>query len=302
MNAHEQKSDAWHDALTEAARDRGYLEHLGPNHKALFLRGNRTLVVTFDNLDDTRQSPDRLPWAVNFISSHGWSSLGIMAHGPTWYRDENVFRFFDELAEDGFFDGFDKVVFYGTSMGGYAAAAFSAAAPGATVIAVNPQATLDRDRAGWETRFRAAWKHDFTSRYGFAPDCVATARRVYLFFNPSIQADAMHAALFSGENLIKVRCAHMGHGVLSVWRQMGVLKKIITGCVENDISATEIHRLLRARRGAGAWQNFFLEHLQKKRRHRLVERFCLALADTRTDDKFVQALAGARKALDTSET
>ena len=289
--------DAWNRTLTQAAKDRGYFEQLGPEHKALFLRGNRTLVVTFDNLDDVRQDPDRMPWGVNFIAGTGCSSLGIMAHGPTWYRDPHVIRFFQEMGEDGFFDGFDKVVFYGTSMGGYAAAAYSAAAPGATVIAVKPQATLDRDRAGWETRFKPAWRRDFGGRFGYAPDSIVTARRVYLFYNPMIRADAMHAALFGGPNLVKIRCAHMGHGILSVWRQMGVLKKIVAGCIERDVSAAELHELLRARRHATAWQDQMLDHLRGRRRHGLVERFCLALSDSRQDEKFTTALAEARKAL-----
>ena len=50
-----------------------------------------------------------------------------MAHGSTWYRDETVHDFFDRLRDQGFFRQFDRVVFYGTSMGGYAACAFSLA-------------------------------------------------------------------------------------------------------------------------------------------------------------------------------
>jgi hypothetical protein len=42
--------------------------------------------------------------------------------------------------DDGFFDEFEQVIFYGSGSSGYAAAAFSVAAPGATVIAVQPQA------------------------------------------------------------------------------------------------------------------------------------------------------------------
>ena len=44
----------------------------------------------------------------------------------------------DELRDSGFFARFRRVIFYGASMGGYAAAAFSSAAPGATVILISP--------------------------------------------------------------------------------------------------------------------------------------------------------------------
>ena len=96
------------DAHSGGAGSRVFRGNSGPEHKALFLRGNRTLVVTFDNLDDVRQDPDRMPWGVNFIAATGCSSLGIMAHGPTWYRDAHVIRFFQEMGEDGFFDGFGQ--------------------------------------------------------------------------------------------------------------------------------------------------------------------------------------------------
>ena len=144
----------WADTLAEMGEERGFFRQLGDQHNALYIKGDKTLVVTFDNLDDVRQNvEDRMPWGSQFISSRGWSSLGIGAHGWTWYRDEAVHDFFDELRDTGFFDQFDNVVFYGTSMAGYAATVFCAAAPGAKVLAMHPQATLDRTiTRGWETR------------------------------------------------------------------------------------------------------------------------------------------------------
>jgi hypothetical protein len=50
----------------------------------------------------------------------------------------------------GFFDDFDQVVFYGAGQCGYAAAAFSVATPGATVVAIQPQATLDPRVTEWD--------------------------------------------------------------------------------------------------------------------------------------------------------
>lgn len=283
----------WQETLQSAGAEHGFYEELGDHHRALFMQKSDTIVVTFDNLDDVRQDADRLPWGVNFINSCGWSSLGVMAHGPTWYRDQKVIEFFDRLDRERFFERFARVVFYGTSMGGYAAAAYSAACPGARVIAVNPQATLERDRAGWETRFRPAWRYDYSGPYGYAPEMLRSASKAYIFYNPTITHDSMHAALFQGHNIVKIRCAHMGHGMLSVWRQMGVLRKIIAGCVEDDISTTEIHRLLRARHNSPAWQKLMLQHLQRHRRHRLVLQFCDAL---RARGNTMQELDQARTA------
>ncbi len=267
-------SEPWKKTLEKASGKDGFYQDIGDQHKAVFIKKGPILVVSFDNLDDVRQKSDRLPWGVEFITAKGWSTLGILAHGPTWYRDEGVFDFFENLAKDGFFEQFEKVVFYGTSMGGYAACAFSAVVPGATVIAVSPQATLDRENANWERRFKPAWGKDFTSRYGYAPDMVSTAKQVFLFYNPILPDDSMHAALFRGPQITKIKCRYMGHGVLSVWRDMGVLGKIITGCVEGTIDRVGIYKLLTARKQSAVYQKLLLNHLLENKRHKMIIAYC----------------------------
>src|SRR6056297_3667996 len=86
---------------------------------------------------------DRLPWGFSFIKEQGWSMLGVLAGGWTWYREPWVYEQFDDLQSSGFFKQFKRVVFYGASMGGYAACAFSPAAPGCDVVAISPQSTVD---------------------------------------------------------------------------------------------------------------------------------------------------------------
>jgi hypothetical protein len=301
--AKELEREVWRQTLATRAQEKGFFREVGPLHKAIFIPEDgplgRTLVVAFDNLDDVRQDPNRLPWAVDFISGQGWSSLGLMAHGPTWYRDEAVFDFFDGLAAEGFFSRFDRVAFYGTSMGGYAACAFSAACPGATVVAVNPQATMDRERAGWDNRYRRSWRHNYFSRYGYAPDMVQAAEKAWLFFDSRLPQDAMHASLFQSPNVIKIRCPFMGHGMLNVWRDMGVLKAIVTGCINGTVSEIDIHRFLRQRHGSKIYQKAVLSHLERTGRHALIARYCRTILARRTAPHFRRAMEQALQALRT---
>lgn len=283
--------DIWSETLSRHSGGNNFFEQLGPDHKVLFIdKGSDTLVVTFDNLDDSRQKSDRLPWGVDFITSQGWSSLGLMAHGSTWYRDEAVCDFFDRLQDQRFYDRFSRVVFYGTSMGGYAACTFSASCPGATVMAVNPQATLCRDRAGWETRFRPAWRRDFHSRYGFAPDQVRHAEKLWLFYDSRILQDSMHASLFAGDNVEKIKCPLMGHGVLSVWRDMGVLKQISAACIDGTATRLGICKLLRTRHQSLRYQKLLLNHLLRLKRHDLIVPYCQAILSRRPGPHFRNAL------------
>jgi hypothetical protein len=110
--------------------------------------------------------------------------LGVMANGWTWYRDPWVWDEFDRLANDGFFKGFDRVAFYGASMGGYAACAFAAASPGCEVVAISPQSTLDKNVVPWETRYKIAWDRDFSGAYGDAATASRAAQQVTILFDP----------------------------------------------------------------------------------------------------------------------
>ncbi|TRD22425.1 alpha/beta hydrolase [Palleronia caenipelagi] len=290
-----EQREAWRQTLAEKADQDGFFREVGPLHKAIFIPQDgamgKTLVVAFDNLDDVRQDPNRLPWAVDFISAQGWSSLGFMAHGPTWYRDEAVFDFFEELKADGFFDQFDRVAFYGTSMGGYAACAFSAVCPGATVLAVNPQACMDRDRAGWDHRYRRSWRHDYYSRYGYAPDMVKDAEKAWIFYDSRMPQDAMHAALFQSPNVIRVGCPFMGHGMLNVWRDMGILKQLVSGCINGTLSRVDVYRMLRARHDSKIYQKNVLRYLMdEKDSPRLLIRFCRAIVKKRPAPHFRNAM------------
>ncbi|MEP3847398.1 MAG: alpha/beta fold hydrolase [Paracoccaceae bacterium] len=293
--------EAWRITLAGIAEKDGFFKELSDRHKAIYIpqkdEAGKTLVVVFDNLDDVRQDSDRLPWAVDFISAQGWSALGFMAHGPTWYRDDKVLDFFDELRDDGFFDKFDRVVFYGTSMGGYAAAAFSAVVPGATVVAINPQATLDRQVTNWERRYRPAWRYNYTGRYGYAPEMVKSAEKMWLFYDSQGIADSMHASLFQGDNITKVRCPFMGHGMLTVWREIGVLKAVVSGCINDTITKHEIHKLMRGRHKVPKYQKAVMTHLVETNRHRLIIRYCDAVVAQRTAPHFANAAARARKTL-----
>jgi pimeloyl-ACP methyl ester carboxylesterase len=296
------RNAATEETLARVGDARGFHERIGDQHSALFVRGKGTaggtLIVTFENLDHVRENTDDgMPWGYGFVTARGWSLLGLMAHGWTWYRDEAVLDFFDRLRDEGFFAGFDRVVFYGASMGAYAAAAFSAAAPGSVVVAISPQATLARDIAAWETRYRRVWRRDFSGRYGYAPDMAEHARQVYLFFDPYEPLDAMHAALFRGENVKKLPCRRMGHRIASLWMQMKVLKPIFEDCVEGRMTDRTFHAYMRQRRETPRFQRGLLATLKARNRPGLVLRYCTAVTRRRRAPLFRREIEKARQAL-----
>jgi hypothetical protein len=128
-----------------------------------------------------------------------------MSAGQTWFRDSDLFAYIDRLVDEGFFDSFKRVVFCGLGpVGGYAAAAFSIAAPQPELILTSPVASLAPKDAPFETRFSRAKRLDFSTRFGFAPEMSAHAKALYLIFDPATTMSAAHAALYRGAHVTKI--------------------------------------------------------------------------------------------------
>ena len=114
---------------------------------------------------------------------------------------------------------------------------------------------------------------------------------------PSEQLDAMHAALFRGANIMKLKGRYLGHRMASLLQQMGVLKQIVLGCFEGTLSATQFHQLKRARRHSVRFQQEMLKRLVAKARHDLIVQYCEAVLNTRRGPKFRQHLNASRAIL-----
>jgi hypothetical protein len=281
----EQENEWPHIAKRLAGTD-GFF-HDGPNsHSFLFMpRDPDTLIVTFDNLDIAmNKREDRRPWGYEFIEKQGWSMLGVLAGGWTWYREPWVSAQFDQLRDDGFFNRFRRVVFYGASMGGYAAAAFSAACPGADVVAISPQSTLDKTLVPFETRYHKAWGFDYSGPYGDAPQVSAAARNITIFFDPYEPLDAGHAARFTGQNVTKLRCPLMGHRLGSSLSQMGILSNTILSALSGDLEPVDFYTNLRKRHQFPRYQRELFKRAVARGRPDLARRvgqWVLARGDNR---------------------
>ncbi len=180
-----------------------------------------------------------------------------------------MYSYFDRLVDDAFFEDFDRVVFYGAGMGGYAASAFSVTAPGATVIAVQPVASLDPEVAGWDRRHLHQRRLNFTDRYGFAPDMTEGAGEVFVLFDPEQQLDAMHAALFARPHVTLLRCRLLGEKLESELGKMNVLPQLIDAAGDGQLAASLFARVYRNRRRHLPYLRQLMARLDIARRPRL---------------------------------
>lgn len=252
----------WKNRLMSLAQEFGEFHDLGKRHFTTLIRQKSTLLVTFETVQGIRAlSETAQPFGFDLVRTQGWSHLGLISNGDTWFRDPAIYAYFDSLVDNGTCDEFDRVVFYGAGPCGYAAAAFSVAAPGATVVAVQPQATLETAMTEWDPRFTEMRRTSFTDRYGYAPDMLDAAQRAFILYDPREEHDAMHAALFARPNVTRLRMPFMGSALQTRLIEMDLLYRLLFMAGAGKLSRASFYRLYRARRDNPSYLRSLMQRL-----------------------------------------
>ncbi len=273
--------------MERLGRREGFFTRLGRDHSAFFADREATLIVTFETVDSIRRrQPDEVPLGFSVCENRDWSHLCVMAQGQTWYRDPAVYQFIDGLVDDAFFDAYDQVVFFGAGMAGYAAAAYSVAAPGATVILVQPQATLDPAFAGWDTRFTEHRRLNFTDRYGYAPDMTDGAAQVFVLHDPGQTFDAMHAALFRRPQTTFLPCRGLGSDLYGTLVATHVLPSVLSAAGTGSFDACMFWTFFRARRNHVPYLRRLLNRLDSAGQSRRAAMVAGNAGERLNDDRF----------------
>ena len=256
--------DEWFARLETLSDELGYFQPLGDNHVAAFLDAGTNLFVTFESADYVQKFNDgSAPRGFHYAQHEGWSHLAIISKGESWFRDPAIYRYFDRLIDDGFFEDFDNVLFYGVHGGGYAAAAYSVAAPGCTVLALRPQATLDARIAGWDTRYLEQRRHNFTDRYGYAPDMIDATNHAFIAYDPLQRFDAMHAGMFTRSNVTPLRCTGLGNRPDVALDAMDVHNDLIKSAMVGALTEDMFNDAMRKRRDYAPYlRNLYSRMLQ----------------------------------------
>lgn len=264
----------WFARIDELCAEEGYFEPVGPRHHAFFHDDGPILLVSFEPLDRILARRGQMPFGHDLAVARGWSHLTVICDGETWYRDPEVWGYFDRLVDEAFFEDFDKVLFAGAGASGYAACAYSVCAPGATVLAISPRATLDPDQAGWDRRNISARRSDFTSRYGYAPDMTEGAARVYVIYDPLTPENAMHAALFRRQWVTHLPVRHFGDSVQTAIELVGIYPELLDRAMDGSLNEVNFARLWRVRRRFGPYLKGLLRKVELAQRPRLALMIC----------------------------
>ncbi len=260
----------WYRDIFPAGEHDGYYQKFG-NHAACFIdRGAHQLVVTFDNLAEAGgRHLAREPWAGKFCADNGWSHLGIFAQGPTWFRDQRLIHWMEQQRDAGFFDGFDRVAFCGTSMGGFGALTFCDLSPNATVIAFSPQTTLAADLVPWEKRFNKGRRQDWSLAYSDAAEHTASAAQVFVVYDPFLNLDVHHIDRLHGSNIIPLHGFGLGHRSALVLRRMDRLKPVMQQAINGTLTPALFYQMIRNRKDIYMYRANMESYLEARNRPEL---------------------------------
>jgi len=281
MNAvpHPETDDApsWYKEIFPAGPCNGFYQKFEHHAVMCVERDPNVLVVSFDNLAEAgNKNLKREAWAGKFLADLGVSHMGVFSQGPTWFRDQSLVSYLAMLRDQGFFRRFSRVVFCGTSMGGFAALAFASLSPGAVVIAFSPQSSLDTKLVPWETRFRKGRAQNWELAHSDGAREIESASKVYVVYDPFEKLDCAHLDRLNGKQVVRLPAPGLGHKSALVLRRMDRLKPVMASAIKGDLTPLSFATMIRNRKDIYLYKVNMVNHLQTRNRQSLAERFSTA--------------------------
>lgn len=209
-------------------------------------------IVTFDNYG-IGHGFDRPGFGQEFLRQSGVSALHVMGCQEDWYQ-------YPEMAEAmaaarAATVGADRVMTYGSSMGGYAAIRFADAVRAHAVLALSPQYSIDPQKMPSETR----WLQD-SHRITWLPEVdgrIICRARPVVVFDPL--EDGHQVTRIQGDiDIRQVALPYVSHPATTYLAETGLLKPLVLQALSGDFEHIAFGREARRRRGASS---FYLSNL-----------------------------------------
>lgn len=227
------------------------------HHMLAYIPGKERMVVSFDNLVSPREIERRVPFGYSFLRSFGWGVLGVMVKRVDWFQCPDLKGQLIRLRDDGLFDAYEDVSFYGASMGGFGALAFSSLAPGASVFAMSPQSTLRPRKVPFETRYTRPMKRgDWSEPFSDAAGALGATGPVTIIYDPTVLEDRLHVERIEATNdtpLNLLEARHFTHKIPPMLKKMDILKPVTQTALTGTLTRADFYSLIRARRTAAPY-------------------------------------------------
>lgn len=203
----------------------------------------RRWVVTFDNFG-IGPGFDRPGFGQGFLQASGISAIHVMGVGDDWYQYPEMVEAM--AAVRAAVQGAERVMTYGSSMGGYAALRFAEGAGANAVLALSPQYSINPALAPFEHRWSQA-----SGRISWLPafETPLKAQAIPVVVHDSCIEDRLHVEMIRKDIAIQsIRLPYGGHPVTTSLAEMGQLKPLVFQTLSGELDPAAFERQVRSLR------------------------------------------------------
>jgi len=229
--------------------------------------GSAVCYVTFDSYTDNR-TLGRPGFGEDYFRRRRIDAIHVLSRNNHWYQYPELPDALAAVAAAT--AGYDKVIAYGSSMGGFAALQYGAACKAQVGIALSPQYSVDPAIVPFDRR----WAKD-VARIAFRGDVSPPLPTQYIVYDPCDAYDLPHFELFAARSPTHgIAVPHGGHpvgGYLVETDMLGLLLESIESATLDPVGFT--HELRRRRRRSG---HYFFVLAQRVPAHRPRQKVVLA--------------------------
>ncbi len=206
-------------------------------------------VVTFDHYS-IGHGFERSGFGEAFLQAVGLSAIHVMGVREDWYQYPEMPKAMEAVRKA--VAGADRVLTYGSSMGGYAAIRFADAAGAHAVLAISPQYSIDPAKAPFEDR----WLQD-SRRIAWLPEIdgpISCSVRPVVVFDPTGN-DGRHAARIAGDIAFQpLPLRHVAHPATTFLAEAGLLQPLLFETLSGEIDIADVRqRTRRLRKTSGVY-------------------------------------------------
>lgn len=224
---------------------------------------SKVLIISFT--ERTNRDLDGYGFGGNFLSNRGIDFISIKSSTDSWYSNltsevlSTVCAFVIRIKSS-----YERVITYGSSMGGYAAMKYAKALQANRVIAISPIYSILFD---WEDRWNDDIERFNINEMSLKEDFSSQIEYVTLF--DSFDKDSNHALLFKEnirENCKLIKYPFSGHPCSYFLAEVGLLKTLVTDLINfENIDSVTTHVPIRERRLSESYLFWFGQYLIERR-------------------------------------
>jgi tetratricopeptide (TPR) repeat protein len=208
----------------------------------------RRQVVTFDSYHEPH-GLDRPGFGEAFFLSEGVTAIHVLSHANDWFQTSEIRDIIQIIRTES--AAAERLLAYGSSMGGYGALRFAGAIGAHAALALSPQYSLDPRKVPFETRWSADQR-----RIRFREEIdgtIVAGPRMILAYDPGIEADRRHAELVAAaipaELLPFPRAGHPVGGFLN---DVKLLRRLVFDALDGSLDTAAFLREAHGKRSGSA--------------------------------------------------